>query len=77
MDINQVAPGETFAGVVEGGQILLNGNVRLPEKTKVLVVVEDRDIGAIHCSRTPCLANKDQESDFRMVIVEKGPDAGV
>ena len=31
----------TFSGTVEGGQVKLAPNVRLPEKTKVYVVVPD------------------------------------
>jgi hypothetical protein len=31
----------TFSGTVEGGQVKLAGNVRLPEKAKVYVVVPD------------------------------------
>jgi hypothetical protein len=33
----------TFSGTVEGGQVKLAANVRLPEKAKVFVVVPDFD----------------------------------
>ncbi|MDX6403641.1 MAG: hypothetical protein QOH70_1096 [Blastocatellia bacterium] len=33
----------TFSGTVEDGQVKLAANVRLPEKTKVFVVVPDFD----------------------------------
>ncbi len=39
-------PVTTFQGTVENGQVRLAGNVRLPEKAKVYVVVPDFEQGA-------------------------------
>ena len=36
-------PVTTFSGTVEDGQVKLEANVHLPEKTKVFVVVPDFD----------------------------------
>jgi hypothetical protein len=77
MDINQAGQGATFAGIVEGGQIRLKGNVQLPENTKVLVVIEDWDLAAVHRVSTPRLVNRAQADDFRVEILERRPDAGV
>jgi hypothetical protein len=77
MDKSQAGKGQTFAGIVEGGLIRLNGNVRLPEKTRVLVVVEDWDLGNDHRVSTPRLADKTQADDFKLEVFEGRPDAGI
>ena len=62
---------ETFEGVVKQGQIKLNSDVRLPDGTKVFVVVpgiEMEETGAyLH---SPRLAHPEQAADFEMEIVE-------
>jgi hypothetical protein len=67
----------TLEGVVEGGQIRLKDNVRLPEKTKVYVIVPDIQIkpGA-HIFR-PWLTHPEQAVEFEMEIVEESLDASV
>ena len=62
---------ETFEGVVEQGQIKLNSDVRLPDGTKVFVVVPDIEIEGtgVHL-RSPRLAHHEQAADFEMEIVE-------
>ena len=62
---------ETFEGVVEQGQIKLNSGVRLPDGTKVLVVVPDIEIEetGVHL-RSPRLAHPEQSADFEMEVVE-------
>jgi len=62
---------ETFEGVVEQGQIKLNSDVRLPDGTKVFIVVPDIEIEetGVHL-RSPRLAHPEQAADFEMEIVE-------
>ena len=65
----------TLEGITENGQIRLETKIRLPDNTKVYVVVPDiqvEEIARIHSSR---LAHQEQASDFKMEIVEEPPDA--
>jgi hypothetical protein len=61
----------TFEGVVEQGQIKLNSDVRLPDGTKVFIVVPDIEVEemGVHL-RSPRLAHPEQASDFEMEVVE-------
>lgn len=61
----------TFEGVVEQGQIKLDSDIRLPEGTKVYVVVpgiqiEEKGVG-LH---SPRLAHPEQSADFELEIIE-------
>ena len=67
----------TFEGVVDHGQIRLKTNIRLPEKTKVYVVVPDIQIEQVARIFSPRLAHPEQAADFKMEIVEEPPDAGL
>ena len=62
---------ETFEGVVEQGQIKLNSDVRLPDGTKVFIVVPDIEIeeAGVHL-HSPRLARPEQSADFEMEVVE-------
>ena len=62
---------ETFEGVVEQGQIKLNSDVRLPDGTKVFVVVPDIEIEdmGVHL-HSPRLARPEQAADFEMEVGE-------
>ncbi|MDT5294593.1 MAG: hypothetical protein QOJ76_1473 [Acidobacteriota bacterium] len=61
----------TFEGVVEQGQIKLNSDVRLPEGTKVYIVVPDIELEekGMHL-RSPRLPHPEQAADFEMEVVE-------
>jgi hypothetical protein len=63
----------SFEGTVENGQIRLEPGVRLPENTKVYVLVPG--LPSIPTARvhSPRLARPEQAADFAMEIVE--PDA--
>jgi hypothetical protein len=65
----------SFEGIVENGQIRLEPGVRLPENTKVYVLVPDLPVMPTAHLRSPRLAHPEQTADFTMEIVE--PDAGV
>ncbi len=67
----------TYEGIVEGGQIRLKPDVRLPDKTKVYVVVPD-----VHTEETarifsPRLTHPEQAADFRMEVTEEPTDATI
>jgi hypothetical protein len=67
----------TLEGIVEGGQVRLPSNVRLPDSTRVFVVVPDVQVERVAQVISPRPARPDQASDFAMEIVGDEPDAGV
>ena len=67
----------TFQGVVEDGQVKLPANLRLPERTKVYVVVPDVEIATGAYVGSPRLAHPEQASDFDKEVSEEPPDACV
>jgi hypothetical protein len=60
----------TLEGIVEHGQVRLPTNVRLPENTRVYVVVPDAEIEQVARVFSPRLARPEQASDFAMETVE-------
>ncbi len=61
----------TFEGVVERGQIRLNSDVRLPDGTKVYIVVPDIEIEETGVRlHSPRLARPEQAADFEMEVIE-------
>ena len=66
---------QTFEGIVKGGTIRLTGNVKLPENTRVLVVIPDLAAGPRAHIPSPRLAHPKQASDFAKQVLEVGPDA--
>ncbi len=68
---------ETYEAVVENGQIKLADIVRLPEHTKVYVVVPGAvEPNGFHVS-SPRLAQPEQAADFVKVITEEAANAGI
>ena len=67
----------TLEGIVENGQIRLPTNVRLPDSTKVYVVVPGLEIEQVARLASPRLARQEQASHFVMEVIEENPDAGV
>ncbi len=67
----------TLEGIVKHGQIQLKTNIRLPEKTKVYVVIPDVQIEQRARIFSPRLAHPEQASDFEMQVIEESPDASV
>jgi len=58
-------------GVVEQGQIKLNSDVRLPDGTKVYLVIPDLELEIKGVQlRSPRLAHPEQIADFEMDVVE-------
>ncbi|MBV9923792.1 MAG: hypothetical protein JOZ96_02030 [Acidobacteria bacterium] len=58
-------------GVVENGQIVINADVRLPDGTKVYMIIPDVELGknVLHL-RSPHLARPEQTADFEMEVIE-------
>lgn len=67
----------TLEGIVDQNQIRLTSNIRLPEKTKVYVLVPDIQIEQVARVFSPRLVNPEQASDFEMEVVEELSDAGL
>lgn len=67
-----------FEGVIENGQIRLNTNVDLPEKTKVYVIIPgyETDKKTVHVY-SPRLVHPEQATDFTKEVIEGLSNAGV
>jgi hypothetical protein len=61
-------------GIVENGQIRLLGNVTLPERAKVFVVLESGPVPRVY---SPRLAHPEQAGDFVKPVIEGPFDAPV
>jgi hypothetical protein len=57
--------------VIEQGQIRLKTNVRLPDNTRVLVVVPDVQVAQVAHVYSPYLADPDRVADFEMEVIEE------
>jgi hypothetical protein len=66
-----------YAGIVKNGQICLNGEIHLPENTRVVVLVNDQN--ELHRANmmSPRLANPEQAKEFQMEVMEEAGDASV
>ena len=67
----------TLEGTVENGHIKLPVSVRLPEKTKVYVVIPGLEVTPSAYIGSPRLANPEQIVDFKKEVIEEIPDAGL
>ena len=61
---------ETYEGTVENGQIRLTGDVRLPEKAKVYVVIPGVETRPVAYVGSPRLVHPEQAADFKKEIIE-------
>lgn len=68
---------ETYEAIVENGQIKLADAVRLPEHTKVYVIVPGEIEAQRFHVRSPRLAQPEQAADFVKEITEEAANAGV
>ena len=64
----------TFEGIVENGQIRLPENVRVPERTKVYVVIPGVGQPSTAQWMSPRLAHPEQAQDFKKTVI---PNANV
>ena len=67
----------TFEGVVEQGRIRLESGVRLPENTKVYVVVPDIQIERTARMISPRLAHPEQAKEFELEVIDEAANARV
>jgi hypothetical protein len=65
----------TYEAVVENGHIKLADAVRLPEHTKVFVIVPVPEPLTGHRIFSPRLVHPEQISDFALEVVEEPDDA--
>lgn len=65
----------TFEGVVENGQIRLPAAVRLPERTRVYVVIPDVEVQSVAYIGSPRLVHPEQAADFQKEVLEEPSDA--
>jgi hypothetical protein len=65
----------TFEGIVENGQIRLPAAVRLPERTKVYVVIPDVEVQPVAYIGSPRLVHPEQAADFQKEVLEEPSDA--
>lgn len=77
MDTNIEGSVLTLEGVVEKGQVRLSSNVRLPDKTRVYVIVPGVLVQKVAHMSSPRLADRAQAGDFTLEVVEKRADAGL
>ena len=59
----------SFEGIVENGQIRLPENVRVPERTKVYVVIPGVGQPSTAQWMSPRLAHPEQAKDFQITII--------
>jgi hypothetical protein len=67
----------TYEATVENGQIKLPPTLRLPEKTKVYVVVPDVEIQPVIKIGSPRLTHPEQFVHFVKEVVEEPEDASL
>ena len=67
---------KTYEGTVVNGQIQLPAGVKLPENSRVLVLVTDESESSKARIHTPRLADPKQTKDFQMEVEGAG-NAGV
>ena len=67
----------TYEAVYVDGGIRLPADVRLPERTKVYVVVPDDVVQPTYRIGSPHLVHPEQAADFIKEVVEEGSDAAL
>lgn len=65
----------TIEGMVENGHIRLPATLRLPERTKVYVVIPDVEGHPVAYIGSPRLVHPEQAADFRKEVIEEPSDA--
>ncbi len=67
----------TLEGIIDHGQNRLTTHVRLPDNTKVYVVVPGMTVEQGARIFSPRLAHPEQAADFKMEVVEEDSHASV
>jgi hypothetical protein len=66
-----------YEGIVEKGKVRLKAGIRLPDRTKVYVIVPEVQAEKKARMMTPRLVHPEQASDFKMTISEETSDASL
>ncbi len=66
-----------YEGIVENGQVKLPEEVRLPEQTKVYVIVPASEVTQRFHLSSPRLTHPEEASDFVKDVTEESEDARV
>jgi hypothetical protein len=67
----------TLEGVVEDGQIRLMPQIKLPDGTRVYIIVPDIQISNVSRIYSPRLVNRADAADFVLEVIEEASDAGL
>lgn len=67
----------TLEGVVQDGQIRLPSDIRLPDNTKVYIVIPSQELTSVAQLTRPRLARPEQIADFALECVEEDANAAV
>ena len=62
---------KAFEGVIENGQIRLETDIELPEKTKVYVIIPDFETPTAVHVYSPRLVHPEQAVDFKKEVIEE------
>ena len=65
----------TYEGVIENGLVKLPESARIPDKTKVYVLVPGDQVTHIPGIGSPRLVDPEQASDFQKLVIEDNPNA--
>ena len=66
---------QAYEAVYENGTIQLPANIRLPEHTRVYIVVPELEAGRTYRVHSPRLVHPEQYVDFIKEVTEEGADA--
>jgi len=67
----------TLEGIVEDGKIRLKTKVRLPDNTRVYVVIPGIEVEQVARIFSPRLAHPEQAVDFKMEVIEEDSHASI
>lgn len=67
----------TLEGIVKRGQIRLKNEMRLPDNTKVYVVIPGIEVEQVARIFSPRLRYHEQAADFQMEVIEERAHASV
>jgi hypothetical protein len=67
----------TLEGTVKRGQIKLKSDIRLPDNTKVYVVIPGVEVEQVARIFSPRLRYQEQAADFQMEVIEDRSHANV
>ncbi len=60
----------TFESVIENGQVRLPAHLRLPDKTKVYILIPDLEAKQVSRIPSPRLLHPEQAADFKKEVIE-------